>query len=143
MMKHVLRDVREEDAQQIENIANSCPPLRASVKGTYEYLAICFGRYFIGAWGDAEILGFIVGFPNVSKPGECWIYQIAVRPEYQKNNIGKRLLEEEISRFKSDNHSIVKARVLDYNEASIQLFKGMLFERASTLGRWLEFELEI
>jgi len=48
-MCYTIREVEKGDIREVKNIADMSPPLRASVEGTYEHLAICFKKYFLVA----------------------------------------------------------------------------------------------
>ena len=140
-MKFTIREAEEKDADKIEQLASRCSPLRGSVCGTYEYLAICFRRYFIIAESDSEIIAFLIGFPNLDVEGEVWIYQIGVCPENQRMNVAKELLLEELRRFSTDGYKKIKARILEDNKPSQELFKKLGFEEAGvTLEGWVEVE---
>jgi ribosomal protein S18 acetylase RimI-like enzyme len=134
-----IREAEEEDAVNIEKLAKECSPLRASIHGTYEYLALCFRRYFLVV-EEEEIMGFIIGLPNVDIRGEYWIYQIAVNPVHRRKRIAENLLEEEIRKFKADGCKCIKARVLKYNDPSIELFTKANFMDFSRKGDWIELE---
>ncbi len=142
VMKYTITEAEEEDSEVIEELARICPPLRGGVCSTYEYLAICFKRYFLIAKKIDEAIGFIVGFPNIDKKneGEVWIYQIAVCPKDQGLKIGFDLLTEELLRFSLGGYKKVKARILDSNYQSLGLFKKMGFEEIEKKGEWIEVE---
>lgn len=144
-MRYTITKAMEEDSEKIEELARTCPPLRGAICGTYEYFAICFRRYFLVARKNDEIIGFIVGFPNIDKKsdGEVWIYQIAVCPKNQRLKIGFDLLSEELKLFYSDGFKIVKARILDSNHQSLGLFKKIGFKEIEKIGEWIEVEKKL
>lgn len=141
-MEYEITEADEKDSKKIEELAMTCPPLRGAICGTYEYLAICFKKYFLVARKKDEIIGFIVGFPNIDKKksGEVWIYQIAVCPKNQGSKIGFDLLSEELKRFSVDKNKLVKARILDSNHQSLELFKKIGFKEVKKIGEWIEVE---
>ncbi|MDY6932190.1 MAG: GNAT family N-acetyltransferase [Halobacteriota archaeon] len=137
-MEYTIREAEERDAEEIEKLAMRCPPLRGSISGTYEYLALCFRRYFLIAEAGGEIIAFLVGFPNLDVEGEIWIYQIAVCEEERGTSLARELLTEEMKRFASDGYNVVKARILEDNNCSLGLFKKLGFERVCIVDGWVE-----
>ena len=138
-MTYTIREVEEEDSTEIERLARMCSPLRASVTGTYEYLALCFKRYFLVAECN-RIIGFIIGLPNIGVEGEWWVYQIATDPAHRREKIAENLFGEEVKRFKSDGFKKIKTRILATNKSSIELFIKYGFEKAGVIHNWIEFE---
>ncbi len=136
--EYQLREARESDAEAVERLAKICQPLRASVKGTYEYMVLGFKRYFLLALHDDKVIGFIVGFPSLE--GDVWIYQIAVHPVYREKGVGEKLLGEELKRLRSDNRSVVRVRILESNRPSMSLFKKFGFKKKKKVGGWVEME---
>ena len=141
-MIYTIREVEEEDSTEIERLAGMCSPLRASVAGTYEYFALCIGRYFLLAEGSRTV-GFIIGLPKIDIEGECWIYQIATDPAHREEKIATILLDEEIKRFKSDGFKNIKTRILATNNPSMELFMKHGFKRVDVINEWIEFEKNI
>lgn len=141
MSEYRLREATEEDAEQVEALAKLCQPLRASVKGTYEYLALCFPRYFLVAMGPTGMAGFVVGLPSLS--GEAWIYQICVHPDHRRKKVGELLMEEELKRFRSDRFPRVKARVLETNQPSLSLMRKMGLKETGKKGEWVELQKDL
>ncbi|MDY6966341.1 MAG: GNAT family N-acetyltransferase [Halobacteriota archaeon] len=139
-MKFTVREAEEKDADKIEELASRCSPLRGSVDGTYEYLAICFGRYFLLAESEGRIIAFLVSFPNLDVEGEIWIYQIGVSSESRRMNVAEELLSEEIKRFVTDGYKKVKARILEDNISSLSLFKKLGFNDVGIVDGWVEVE---
>lgn len=137
-MGYLIREAEEGDAEAIERLAKMCPPLRASVKGTYEYLVLGFKKYFLVVTRNDEIVGFVVGFPSLE--GGTWIYQIAVHPEQRRKKVGEMLLQEELERLKSDGHDVVKTRVLKSNDPSMKLLGKFGFKKEREVGEWAEME---
>jgi ribosomal protein S18 acetylase RimI-like enzyme len=140
-MTCIIREAEEKDACKVEELAKKCPPLRASVEGTYEYLALCFKRYFLLAECQGEIIGFVVGFPSLE--GKMWIYQIAVNKEHRLRKIANRLLTEEIKRSQLDGYKTMGVRALKSNEASIELLKNFGFKETRIINNWIELEKSI
>ena len=142
-MELTIREAEERDAEEIENLAKRCPPLRGSISGTYEYLALCFRRYFLIAEASGDIIAFLVGFPNLDVKGEVWIYQVAVCQEKRGTSVARDLITEVIRRFASDGYSVVKARILEDNDCSLRLFKKLGFERVCIVDGWVEVVLGV
>lgn len=135
-MNFKIRQAKEEDAGRVEELAESSPPLRPSVEGTYEYLALCFGRYFLLAERGDQLIGFIVSLPSLE--GLIWIYQIAVKEGNREEGVGRRLMAEELEKVRADGYENVKARVMKSNEPSQRLLSSFGFEEVGTKGDWIE-----
>jgi ribosomal protein S18 acetylase RimI-like enzyme len=138
-MTYTIREAKEEDSIEIERLARISSPLRGSIAGTYEYLALCFKRYFLVA-ECSRIVGFIIGLPNIDVKGEFWVYQIATDPTHKRERIAENLLDEEAKRFNSDGCKKIKARILATNRPSIELFTKYGFKKVDVIRDWIEFE---
>ncbi|RZN64253.1 MAG: GNAT family N-acetyltransferase [Candidatus Methanoliparum thermophilum] len=140
--RYFIREADEKDSMKIEALAKKASPLRPSVAGTYEYLALCFKRYFLVAI-DEDILGFIIGLPNIDNKNESWIYQIAVHPSYRRKKIASNLLKMEIERLTDDNFKKIKARILSTNNRSFKFFNKYGFNMVGYIDNWIEVEKEL
>ncbi len=118
-----LRNAEIEDKIKIAEVAEKCAPwVRNSVMGTYEFLARCFRRYFfVIERENNELLGFIVGFPNIDIEGEFWLYQVAVLPEVRRNDLGSKLFDALKKQVVEDGYKVMKSHYRFDNEKSKNL----------------------
>ena len=115
----LIRNVKVKDKFLIAEIAEkSTPYVRASVVGTYEFLARCFQRTFFLCEADSKPVGYIVGFPNTSSEGEFWLYQIAIIEEYREQGIGSQLFEAFINQVKADGYAKIRSHYKFDNDRS-------------------------
>jgi L-amino acid N-acyltransferase YncA len=119
-MNYILRTAEIEDTVKIAEVAERCAPwVRNSVVGTYEFLARCFRRYFFVIEGDhGQLLGYIVGFPNIDVDREFWLYQVAVLPEVRRNDLGSKLFDALKKKVVEDGYAVMKSHYRFDNEKS-------------------------
>jgi GNAT superfamily N-acetyltransferase len=124
-----IRNANIEDKFQIEKLAQKCSPnMRPSTAGTYEYLARCFKKTFFVYEENSKILGYIVGFPNTSKLGEFWLYQVCVSRNHRRKGIGSMLFERIIDEIKLGGYKIIKSHFQFPNQHSRNLHEKFGFK---------------
>ncbi len=124
-----IRNVQVKDKFAVTKVAENCAPLlRASVNGTYEFLARCFQRTFFVYLDNSEIIGYIVGFPNTSVKGEFWLYQVAINEKYRGRHIGSQLMEKFVNQVKADGYKRIRSHFQFVNEHSKNLHEKFGFK---------------
>jgi len=126
-----LRNVKIEDAPKVTEVAKKCTPwVRNSVTGTYEFLARCFQRYFFVLENDdKELVGYIVGLPNVDIEGEFWLYQVAVLENLREKGLGSMLTDAFKKQVIKDRYRVMKSHYIWKNEMSAALHAKFGFKR--------------
>lgn len=101
-MKVDIREAKPRDFKRLEELLSQNSMLNSpdvdgckAMKRVYEKM----GRYFLIAEIDNYVVGIIRGCYDGSR---AVIHQIAVDKKYQKRSIGKKMIYELASRFKSD-----------------------------------------
>ena len=123
-----IRKVQVKDKFAIFHVAENCLPLlRASVLGTYEFLARCFQRTFFVYEENSKIIGYIVGFPNTSTDGEFWLYQVGIIDTHRGKGIGSQLLKLFINQVTSDGYKKIRSHFQFDNEHSKKLHEKFGF----------------
>ncbi|HUX99108.1 MAG TPA: GNAT family N-acetyltransferase [Candidatus Deferrimicrobium sp.] len=106
----LIRNVKVSDSIEITKLAENCAPLiRASVVGTYEFLARCFSNTFLVYEEDMKILGFLVGFPNTAVKGEFWIYQVCICDKLRGKSIGSQLFQRLFEQLRAEGYTRVRS----------------------------------
>lgn len=124
-----IRNVKVSDKHDIVKVAENCAPLvRASVVGTYEFLARCFENTFFVYEEDSELLGYVVGFPNTAVEGEFWIYQVCVNDKLRGKHVGSKLFEKIVSQVKSEGYKRMRSHMQFVNEHSLKLHEKFGFK---------------
>ncbi|MHA1271407.1 MAG: GNAT family N-acetyltransferase [Candidatus Helarchaeota archaeon] len=114
-----VRNIRVKDAPIVTEIANNCSPLlRASVEGTYEFLARCFSNTFFVYEKDGQIIGYTVGFPNTAKKGEFWIYQVGILEDFRSKGIGSKLFEALFNQVRKEGYECIRSHYIFSNKHS-------------------------
>lgn len=114
-----IRNAKVDDKFAIAELAESCAPfLRPSVVGTYEFFGRCFSNTFFVYEEEGKIVGFIVGFPNTAKPGEFWLYQVGINPEFRGKGIGSKLFARLIGQAKSEGYKCMRSHFKFENKHS-------------------------
>ena len=117
-----IKHVKVKDAPVITHIAENCAPLlRASVEGTYEFLARCFSNTFFVCETDNKLIGYIVGFPNTAIKGEFWIYQVGVLKDYRGKGVVSKLFEALFDQVKKENYLRIRSHYIFTNKHSANL----------------------
>ena len=82
----------------------------------------------------AEINGKIVGSVFGTHDGrKGWINRLAVAPEFQRQNIAKKLIAEEEDRFSELGIDIIACLVEDWNTKSLQVFEKLGYKKHSDI----------
>jgi len=82
----------------------------------------------------AEINGKIVGSVFGTHDGrKGWINRLAVSPEFQKQDIAKKLIAEVEDRFSELGIDIIACLVEDWNTKSLQVFEKLGYEKHSDI----------
>ncbi|MHA1266089.1 MAG: GNAT family N-acetyltransferase [Candidatus Helarchaeota archaeon] len=140
-----IRNVQVKDKFEIAALAEACVPwLRASVVGTYEFLARCFSNTFFVYEEQGKIIGFIVGFPNTAVKGEFWLYQVGIYEEYRGRGIGSKLLARLIEQVKAEGYACMRSHFKFENKHSRALHEkfGMKVCGQDDRGWFVEVKFE-
>ncbi len=117
-----IRNARVKDKFAITEVAEKCTPLvRASVVGTYEFMARCFQNTFFIYEQNGKIIGYILGFPNTSMQGEFWLYQVAVLEPYREQKIGSQLFERFIIQVQAEGYKRIRSHYIFSNARSANI----------------------
>ena len=82
----------------------------------------------------AEINGKIVGSVFGTHDGrKGWINRLAVAPEFQRQDIAKKLIAEVEDRFSELEIDIIACLVEDWNTKSLQVFEKLGYEKHSDI----------
>jgi len=82
----------------------------------------------------AEINGKIVGSVFGTHDGrKGWINRLAVAPEFQRQDIAKKLIAEVEDRFSELGIDIIACLVEDWNTKSLQVFEKLGYEKHSDI----------
>lgn len=74
----------------------------------------------VGVRDGALLVGVVIATHDGRKG---WINRLAVRPEYRRKGIGRRLVNEAENVLKSQGMRIIAALIEDWNKASLGLFE--------------------
>jgi L-amino acid N-acyltransferase YncA len=141
-----IRNVKVSDSIEITTLAENCAPLiRASVVGTYEFLARCFSNTFLVYEEGGKILGFLVGFPNTAAKGEFWIYQVCISDKLRSKGIGTQLFQRLFDQLKAEGYTRVRSHYKFENTHSRNLHEkfGMKQCGQNELGWFCEVKLVV
>jgi len=82
----------------------------------------------------AEINGKLVGSVFGTHDGrKGWINRLAVSPEFQRQNIAKKLIAEVEERFSEIGINIIACLVEDWNTKSLQVFEKLGYKNHSDI----------
>ncbi len=91
-----IRNVVEEDFNEISMVGEHCSPMTNERKSIYHM----FTRFFqqtsmvIQDNVDGKIKGFLLGFISTDVPEESYIHLLCLKPSYRGKNMGSKLLDE-------------------------------------------------
>ena len=87
---------------------------------------------FLVAETDNKIVGFIDGYelkrPGAYKQKNGYIKRIVINPDYQRNNIGTKLMDELTEHFKKIGISMIRLDVLAENTKAINFYNNLDFK---------------
>lgn len=112
-----IRNVTKDDANLLQNLANSCKPL--DVHTIYTYWVLC--NYFNNSCYILEIDTKPVGFITSVQGSKILIWQIGILPEYRGNGYSLKLIDAVISNI-NDTEDI-RVTIDKNNDASNGAFK--------------------
>jgi L-2,4-diaminobutyric acid acetyltransferase len=107
------------------------------LNSAYCYMMLCdyFKETCLIAEADGELIGFVSAFRVPDRPNTLFIWQVAVASSQRGKGLGRKLLDELISRRKLTEALFIEATISPSNEASRALFNG--------IARRYDVELEV
>ncbi|MCM3570849.1 diaminobutyrate acetyltransferase [Neobacillus mesonae] len=120
-----FRKPKNEDGANIWELIKSTRTL--DLNSAYSYLMLCefFSDTCVVAEEDHELIGFVSAFRPPQQDDTIFVWQVAVHPSHQGKGIGKKLLQELLSRESCENIHYLEATISPSNIASQSLFKGL------------------
>lgn len=112
-----IRNVTKNDANLLQNLANSCKPL--DVHTIYTYWVLC--NYFNNSCYILEIDTKPIGFITAVQSNKMLIWQIGILSEYRGNGYSLKLIDAVISNI-NDTEDI-RVTIDKNNDASNGAFK--------------------
>ncbi len=90
-----IRTLGPHDAALLERVAEDVFDERVDPQLTAEFLADP-RHHIVAALVDGEVVGMATGvhYIHPDKPPALWVNEVGVAPAYQRQGIGKRLMEE-------------------------------------------------
>jgi len=120
-----LREPDATDAASVLGLVSACAPL--DVNSLYCYLILCthFRETCILAERDGEVLGFVSGYREPSRPDVLFCWQVAVAAKMRKSGLASAMLKSILSGPASRGVRSVEATVTGSNHASMRLFRRL------------------
>src|SRR5262249_18150906 len=118
-----LREPDATDAAKVLGLVSACAPL--DVNSLYCYLILCppFRESCMLAERDGEVLGFVSGYREPSRPDVLFCWQVAVAAKLRKSGLARAMLKSILSSPASRGVRTVEATVTGSNHASMRLFR--------------------
>ncbi len=121
----VIRPLRVADALAISDMVRESGVL--DVNSDYAYLLMCthFSMTSAIAQYGNESAAFVTGYILPHEPGTLFMWQICVRPAYQRLGLGIRLIQSLLQRIECKQVRFVEATINPSNFASQKLFRSL------------------
>lgn len=120
----VIMRMTEEDTAEVAEIEKKCFAMPWSEKSFRDEMKNKLAVYFV-AKTEGRCVGY-AGFWNVS--GEGGITNVAVLPEYRRQGVGSRIIEEMIHTANSLNLELLTLEVRKSNTAAQSLYRKYGFD---------------
>lgn len=134
----VIRDMREEDLERIEQIEVRNFSRPWTVQDFRDFL-LRDDAIFLTALCDGEIAGYI-GFYGIPDEGD--ITNVSVDERFRRRGIGRALVSELISRAAAHGIGTIFLEVRDSNEAAIRLYEAEGFGQVGLRRRYYSSPVE-
>ncbi|MCH5281978.1 MAG: ribosomal protein S18-alanine N-acetyltransferase [Lachnospiraceae bacterium] len=118
-----IENMQEKDIEQVSRIEEACFTLPWSAKSFEEVIGKPDALYLTALEGR-EVLGYCGAYVVLD---EADINQVAVKESSRRQGIGKKLLEELLSRLKEQGITSVTLEVRKSNQAAIALYESLGF----------------
>lgn len=119
-----FRKPAAEDGRKVYELIKACPPLE--VNTCYSYVLLCsdFADTCVVAELEGEVVGFVAAYKPPRRANAVFVWQIAVGEKARGKGLGKRMLQELVSREACKGLSYLESTVAPTNVASAKLFQG-------------------
>lgn len=126
----VIRAMRIEDYDVLTQLWDKAGlPYKPGGRDSREHLARELqegGGFFLVAEHQGELIGSVFATSD-SRKG--WINRLAVLPEYQRQGVGRMLVQEAEQRIYATGIEIIACLIEDWNAVSLQAFERMGYVR--------------
>ncbi|WP_461206214.1 GNAT family N-acetyltransferase [Clostridium sp. DL1XJH146] len=112
-------EVKSNDGAKLRGLAQKCYSLDIHTQYTYWVMTNYFSKSTFIAKRGTEEIGYIMALYNEEK---FFIWQIGILPQYRKQGISYRLIEEAVSVAKSKGFDIVEVTIAEENKSSFNTF---------------------
>jgi N-acetylglutamate synthase len=120
----VLRDFRMEDYDQVIELWRICGlPFRPNGRDSRERIAMEIEKpmaLFLVIECEGDVVGTLFGTTDGRKG---WINRLAVRPDFRRRGIAKRLIKEMEDRFERLGLGVFSCLIEDHSDSSMRLFE--------------------
>lgn len=124
MLEIQLRVLELEDCERVSQIAAQCLPEHWSLSGIQDTLRYD-NNFFYVACENENIVGF-AGCMIIAEDAE--LLNIAVVPDYQKQGVGAKLLQEMLDVAKKQEAERILLEVREGNSVARQLYRSFGFK---------------
>lgn len=120
-----LRQPVRADGYAISQLIESCPPLDVNSVYTYLLLAEHFSATSVVAEADGRIVGFISAYRHPERSNVLFVWQVAVHESARGMGLGKRMLQDLLTRPHLADVRYLETTVGPDNVASRRMFSGL------------------
>jgi len=122
----IITNAKRSDISDILVIENFCFAEDAFSKSQFDYLITKSNGAFYLIKSDNKIIAYICLLFNV-RTRNVRLYSLAIHPDYRKQQLGSRLLDESIKFAVNNNANKISLEVNIYNNVALNLYKKFNF----------------
>ncbi len=128
-----LREATFSDLRDVYRVEVESFPYPYPVEAFITYL-VMFPKYFIVAECSGEVVGYVAA--TVTNEGNGHVVSIAVRKEFRRRGLGRRLMEAVEGALREDGIKKIYLEVAVNNTTALNLYRKLGYRVASRLGAY-------
>ncbi|MDO8289845.1 MAG: diaminobutyrate acetyltransferase [Parvibaculum sp.] len=138
-----LRTPRLDDGADISALIRDCPPL--DTNSAYCGLLLCthFKETCVVAERAGKMIGWISAYRPPAEPDRIFVWQVAVHASARGTGLGKRMLDELMTRQAVKDVTTLITTITEANNASWALFGSFARRRGAGLQRRPIFQRDV
>ena len=124
-----VQPLKESDLIAVRNLSDGSEGLAVDRDSFYWLFSEFFKNTSFVVYSGNQVAGFLLGFISQSEQSQGYVYSIGVANEYQRQGIGKMLLESFQESILSYGANTIYLTTTPDNRKALSFYKSMGFEK--------------